>query len=204
MLPFAVIAASYLLGSLSFAVIISRFMGLADPRSYGSKNPGATNMLRSGSKAAALMTLCFDAAKGAVPVIWVMAQAPAPGWGPDLAATAGLAAFMGHLYPVFFGFKGGKGVATAVGVLLGLHPMLALASVASFALVLYFSRYVSLASMVAAVFAPFYMVLGSGVVWQSTPLQVSALVGMSVLLVWRHRENARRLMAGTETPFRRS
>ena len=199
LLPVAVVLASYLLGSLSFAVIVSRVMGLSDPRSYGSKNPGATNVLRSGSKKAALLTLLFDALKGAVPVALVLAQGPAHGLGAGTAAMAGLAAFLGHLYPVFFGFAGGKGVATAVGVLVGMNGMLALTTVLSFALILYFSRFVSLASMVAAVFAPVFYLFGDGVAWQASGAEVLCLSIMAVLLIWRHRENINRLLAGTES-----
>ena len=199
LLPVAVVLASYLLGSLSFAVIVSRFMGLSDPRSYGSKNPGATNVLRSGSKKAAILTLLFDALKGAVPVALVLAYGPTHGLGADTAALAGLAAFLGHLYPVFFGFAGGKGVATAVGVLVGMNGWLALATVLSFAIILFFSRYVSLASMVAAVFAPAFYLFGDGVVWQAHGAEVLCLAVMALLLVWRHRENINRLLAGTES-----
>ena len=199
LIPVAVVLASYLLGSLSFAVIVSRLMGLNDPRSYGSKNPGATNVLRSGSKKAAILTLLLDAFKGWLPVAMVLAWGPEHGLGPDIAALAGLAAFLGHLYPVFFGFVGGKGVATAVGVVIGVHGTLALATVLSFAIVLYFSRYVSLASMVAAVFAPVFYLFGNGVAWQATSSEVLSLAVMALLLVWRHRENIQRLLAGTES-----
>jgi glycerol-3-phosphate acyltransferase PlsY len=199
LIPVAVVLASYLLGSLSFAVIVSRLMGLNDPRSYGSKNPGATNVLRSGSKKAAILTLLLDAFKGWLPVVLVLAWGPAQGLGPEVAALAGLAAFLGHLYPVFFGFAGGKGVATAVGVVIGVHGTLALATVLTFAIILYFSRYVSLASMVAAVFAPVFYLLGDGVVWQATATEVLSLLAMAILLVWRHRENIHRLLAGTES-----
>jgi glycerol-3-phosphate acyltransferase PlsY len=174
-------------------------MGLNDPRSYGSKNPGATNVLRSGSKKAAILTLLLDAFKGWMPVALVLAWGPAQGLGPEVAALAGLAAFLGHLYPVFFGFAGGKGVATAVGVVIGVHGTLALATVLTFAIILYFSRYVSLASMVAAVFAPVFYLLGDGVVWQATATEVLSLLVMAILLVWRHRENIHRLLAGTES-----
>lgn len=201
LLPVAVIIASYLLGSLSFAVIVSRLMGLADPRSYGSKNPGATNVLRSGSKPAAVLTLLLDALKGWLPVALVLTFGPAHGLGVGTAAMAGLAAFLGHLYPVFFGFAGGKGVATALGVLVGVNGLLALATFLSFAIVIYFSRYVSLASMVAAVFAPVYYLLGDGVAWEASGAEVLALALMAVLLVWRHRENINRLLAGTESKF---
>lgn len=194
-----VVLASYLLGSLSFAVIVSRLMGLNDPRSYGSKNPGATNVLRSGSKKAAILTLLLDAFKGWLPVALVLAYGPEHGAGAGLAALAGLAAFLGHLYPVFFGFAGGKGVATAVGVVVGVNGSLALAVVLCFAIVLFFSRYVSLASMVAAVFAPVFYLFGDGVAWQASLPEVFSLAVMALLLVWRHRENIHRLMAGTES-----
>jgi glycerol-3-phosphate acyltransferase PlsY len=198
-IPVAVVLASYLMGSLSFAVIVSRLMGLNDPRSYGSKNPGATNVLRSGSKKAAILTLLLDAFKGWLPVALVLTYGPEQGLGASTAALAGLAAFLGHLYPVFFGFVGGKGVATAVGVLVGVNGSLALATVLSFAIVLYFSRYVSLASMVAAVFAPVFYLFGDGVAWQATSPEVVSLAVMALLLVWRHRENINRLLAGTES-----
>lgn len=185
---------AYLIGSLSFAVIFSRVLGLADPRSYGSGNPGATNVLRSGNRQAAVLTLVFDALKGFVPVLLCLVYGPRVGLGENAAAFVGLAAFVGHLYPVFFGFKGGKGVATAAGVLMGINPLLGLATLASFGIVLAFSRYVSLASMVAAVFAPFYQAL----IWGVEPGWL-ALVLMAVLLVWRHEANIRKLLGGTES-----
>ena len=193
------VLAAYLVGSLSFAVIVSQLMGLNDPRSYGSKNPGATNVLRSGSKKAAILTLLLDAFKGWLPVALVLAFGQPYGLGAGVAALAGLAAFLGHLYPVFFGFKGGKGVATAVGVLVGVNGFLALATVGTFAIVVYFSRYVSLASMVAAVFAPVFYLFGDGVAWQAAGAEVLCLAVMALLLVWRHRENINRLLAGTES-----
>ena len=193
------VLAAYLVGSLSFAVIVSRLMGLNDPRSYGSKNPGATNVLRSGSKKAAILTLLLDAFKGWLPVAMVLALGPPYGLGTGVAALAGLAAFLGHLYPVFFGFKGGKGVATAVGVLVGVNAWLALATVGTFAIVVFFSRYVSLASMVAALFAPVFYLFGDGVAWQALGVEVLCLSVMALLLVWRHRENINRLLAGTES-----
>ena len=199
LMPLAVVVAGYLLGSLSFAVIVSRLMGLNDPRSYGSKNPGATNVLRSGSKKAAVLTLFLDAFKGWLPVALVLAWGAEFGLGPEWAALAGLAAFLGHLYPVFFGFAGGKGVATAVGVVVGVNGSLALAVLLSFAIVLFFSRYVSLASMVAAMFAPAFYLFGDGVAWQASTPEVVSLAVMALLLVWRHRENIQRLLAGTES-----
>jgi acyl phosphate:glycerol-3-phosphate acyltransferase len=194
-LPLALIAA-YLVGSLSFAVIFSRLMGLADPRSYGSGNPGATNVLRSGNKAAALLTLAFDALKGYVPVVLVLVFGPRFGLGFDAAAFVGLAAFVGHLWPVFFAFKGGKGVATAAGALLAINPWLGLATLASFVIIVAFSRYVSLASIVAAAFAPFYQAL----IWGVEPALL-AIAAMSLLLIWRHEGNIRKLLAGTENKF---
>ena len=191
--------AAYLIGSLSFAVIVSRAMGLSDPRTYGSGNPGATNVLRSGSKPAAIVTLLLDAAKGWLPVMLVKWFGPAWDLSEGTQALAGLAAFLGHLYPVFFAFKGGKGVATAVGVLLAFEPLLALATMVTFAIIVFFSRYVSLASMVAAVFAPAYYLIGDGVAWTASGAKTLALIAMGLLLIWRHRENIQRLLAGTES-----
>ena len=191
--------AAYLIGSLSFAVIVSRAMGLADPRSYGSGNPGATNVLRSGSKAAAIVTLLLDAAKGWLPVMLVKWFGPDYGLGEGTQALVGVAAFLGHLWPVFFRFKGGKGVATAAGVLLAFEPWLGVAALATWLIIAIFFRYSSLASIVAAVFAPAYYLLGNGVAWTASRDKTLALAAMGVLLIWRHRENIRRLMAGTES-----
>ena len=190
---------AYLVGSLSFAVIVSRLMGLADPRSYGSHNPGATNVLRSGSKAAALLTLALDALKGYVPPLLVLVFGPRVGLGETTAAFAGLAAFVGHLWPVFFGFKGGKGVATALGVLVAIQPWLAVATAATWLIVAIFFRYSSLASLVAAFFAPVYYVFGSGLAWRAQPAMGVALVIIGVLLFYRHRANITRLVQGTES-----
>ena len=194
-----VVLAGYLMGSLSFAVIVSRFMGLNDPRTYGSGNPGATNVLRSGNKKAAVLTLLFDAVKGWLPVWWVIHFGQNWSLGSEVAALAGLAAFLGHLYPVFFRFQGGKGVATALGVLMGANPLLCLATALSWIIVVVFSRYASLASLVAAVFAPVYYVMGGDVAWPLQPPMLGLLIAMAVLLVWRHRENINRLLAGTES-----
>lgn len=191
--------AAYLLGSLSFAVIVSRAMGLNDPRTYGSKNPGATNVLRSGSKAAAVVTLLLDALKGWLPVALV-AQWGAP-WGLEegTMALVGLAAFLGHLYPVFFRFEGGKGVATAAGVLFGVHWALGLATLATWVIVALFFRYSSLASLAAAVFAPAYYLFGDRVVWYADRSLVVVMALMAMLLVWRHAENIGRLLRGQES-----
>lgn len=197
--PVLATLAAYLIGSLSFAVIVSRAMGLADPRSYGSGNPGATNVLRSGSRLAAIVTLLLDAAKGWLPVMLVKWFGADGGLGEGTQALAGLAAFVGHLYPVFFAFKGGKGVATAVGVLLAFEPLLAGAALLTFVIIVFFFRYVSLASIVAAVFAPAYYLLGNGVGWAASGAKALAMTAMALLLIWRHRENIRRLLAGTES-----
>ena len=198
-LPYLAVVGAYLLGSLSFAVIVSRGFGLSDPRTYGSKNPGATNVLRSGSKAAAITTLLLDALKGWLPVWAAQTWAPSLGLGDAAVALVGLGAFVGHLFPVFFRFKGGKGVATAAGVVFGVDWMLGLAVMLSFAIVVVFSRMVSLASMVAAVFAPAYYLFGSGVAWSMNKPMIGTLVVMGALLVWRHRENIDRLLKGTES-----
>lgn len=190
----AAVVLAYLVGSLSFAVIVSRLMGLADPRSYGSKNPGATNVLRSGNKAAAILTLVLDALKGYVPVVVALVAGPRWGGGETAIAFVGLAAFVGHLWPVFFRFEGGKGVATAAGVLLALNPWLGLATLASWLIIAVFFRYSSLASIVAAAFAPFYQLLLWGM-----DAQALAIIVMSLLLIWRHEGNIRKLLAGTES-----
>ena len=194
--------AAYLLGSLSFAVIVSRTMGLNDPRTFGSKNPGATNVLRSGSKAAAIVTLLLDAAKGWLPVVLVQWFGKPYGLEEGTVALVGLAAFLGHVYPVFFRFEGGKGVATALGVLLGISGWLALATVVTFLIITYFSRYVSLASVAAAVFAPVYYFFGGDVAWPMDGRIALSIVLMSGWLVWRHAENLSRLMKGTESKLR--
>ena len=186
--------AAYLIGSLSFAVIVSRAMGLNDPRTYGSGNPGATNVLRSGNKAAAVVTLLLDALKGYLPVVLVQQFGGAYGLDEGTLALVGLAAFLGHLWPVFFHFKGGKGVATAAGVLLGLNPWLGLATLATWIIIAAFTRYSSLAALVSAVFAPFYQVL----IWGGGPIAVAVFV-MGALLVWRHSANIQKLLNGTES-----
>ena len=186
--------AAYLIGSLSFAVIVSRVMGLSDPRTYGSGNPGATNVLRSGNKAAAIVTLLLDALKGYLPVALVQKFGGAYGLDEGTLALVGLAAFLGHLWPVFFHFKGGKGVATAAGVLLGLNPWLGLATLATWVIIAVFTRYSSLAALVAAVFAPFYQVL----IWERGPVAL-AVAAMGVLLIYRHKANITKLLRGTES-----
>jgi acyl phosphate:glycerol-3-phosphate acyltransferase len=188
------VVAGYAIGSLSFAVIISRVMGLNDPRSYGSGNPGATNVLRSGNKAAAILTLLFDALKGFAPVLAAQWLQDRFGWGDATVGFVGLAAFLGHLWPIFFRFQGGKGVATAAGVLLAINPWLGAATLLTWLIVAFFSRYSSLASLCAAAFAPFYQML----IWGSSALLLP-LIAMSLLLIWRHEANIRKLLAGTES-----
>lgn len=197
--PLLATVASYLIGSLSFAVLVSRLMGLNDPRTYGSKNPGATNVLRSGNRKAAVLTLLLDAFKGWLPVVLVQGWGEAWGLGAGTVALVGLAAFLGHLYPVFFRFQGGKGVATAAGVILAFNPWLGLASLATWVIVAYFFRFSSLAAIVTAVFAPAYFLLGRGVAWEAPGVMVLSLAIMGVLLIWRHAENINRLLAGTES-----
>jgi len=190
----AAIVLAYLIGSVSFAVLTSRLMGLADPRSYGSGNPGATNVLRSGNKAAAILTLLGDAAKGAVAVLLAKAFAAHYGFTDLSFALVGLAAFVGHLLTVFHGFRGGKGVATAAGVLLALSLWLGLGTLATWVTMAVFFRYSSLAALVAAVFAPAFYALLAGV-----DGVLAALVAMSALLVWRHQANIVNLLAGRES-----
>ena len=191
--------AAYLIGSLSFAVIVSRVMGLHDPRTYGSKNPGATNVLRSGSKKAAILTLLLDAVKGWVPVVLVKVYGPLLELGDGTVALVALGAFSGHLWPVFFRFQGGKGVATAAGVLIGLQPWLGTATLLTWLLVAFVSRYSSLAALAASVLAPAYYLLGDRELWYAHQGIAVAVTAMSALLLYRHRENIARLLAGTES-----
>jgi acyl phosphate:glycerol-3-phosphate acyltransferase len=180
---------AYLLGSVSFAVLVSKLMGLPDPHTYGSKNPGATNVLRTGSKVAALLTLIGDSCKGAVAVLLAIAFVTIV---PAELALVGLAAFLGHLYPVFHRFRGGKGVATAAGVLLALDWRVGLGTLLTWGIIALFLRYSSLAALVAALFAP----LGTAYLlgWQA-----GVVVGvMSGFMIWRHKANIQRLLAGTE------
>lgn len=184
---------AYLIGSLSFGVLVSRPFGLPDPHSYGSGNPGATNVLRTGKRAAALLTLLGDGGKGWLAVF--LAQRFAGGFGVEPAGVAGvaIAVFIGHLFPVFFGFRGGKGVATAAGILLAVNHWLGLATLASWIVIAAIFRLSSLAALIAAVFAPTYYVWLFGVDAMSV-----AVTAMSALLIWRHKDNIRRLLAGQE------
>jgi glycerol-3-phosphate acyltransferase PlsY len=190
--------AAYLLGSISFAILTSKILRLPDPRSYGSKNPGATNVLRSGSRVAAALTLAGDAGKGWL-AVWLAAlyTGEAPAIGLD-APVAGLCAFVGHLYPVFHGFRGGKGVATAAGVLIGLDPWLGLGTLVTFGTIVAFFRMVSLASIVAALFAACYAFWLFGV----RPITAAVAV-MALLVIARHHANIGRILHGEESKLGR-
>lgn len=185
---------AYLLGSVSSAVVIARLMGLPDPRSVGSKNPGATNVLRYGGRKAAILTLAGDVLKGAIPVLIARAVTA----DPAIVALTGVGAFLGHLLPVFFGFRGGKGVATALGVWLAINPWVGLALLVTWLVMAVLFRYSSLAALTASVTAPFY------VAWLSPgPASLAAMLAMSAILVFRHRSNIHNLIAGTETKIGR-
>lgn len=189
---------AYLIGSLSFAVILSRLFGMPDPRQYGSGNPGATNVLRSGRKLVAGLTLLGDALKGVVAVLLAKWAVTAFGLPEITPALAGLAAFAGHLWPVFFGFKGGKGVATAVGLLLALNVWLGLACVVTWAIVFATSKVSSLSALTAAGLAPLYVWLLNG-----NALETGAIVVLAALIFWRHQANIQRLIRGEEAGFGR-
>lgn len=187
---------AYLIGSLSFAVIVARIMGLPDPRSFGSGNPGATNILRSGKKTAAALTLLGDAAKGWL-AVW-LADIVGGHWGVQILAMhmAALAVFLGHLFPIFFGFKGGKGVATALGIMLALNPWLGLAVVATWLVVFAISRISSLSALIASLLAPVY-----GAFLTGSRITILTLCVLAALLFWRHSANIKRLLAGEEGRF---
>ena len=193
------VVCAYLLGSVSFAMLMSKAFGLADPRTYGSGNPGATNVLRSGRKAAAALTLLGDAAKGWLAVFLAIKLASHDGDGLLMVSLVALAVFLGHVFPIFLKFKGGKGVATALGVLLAISGWMGLAVLATWLVVAVTFRYSSLAALVAAVMAPVYaMVIHSN----GAPLRpelVMTVAIMSMLLIWRHKGNIQNLMTGKET-----
>lgn len=189
---------AYLIGSVSFAIVVSKLLRLDDPRTYGSQNPGATNVLRTGNKLAAALTLIGDCAKGWVAVALAIQFSAPLGLGKTGVALAAFAAFAGHLWPVFFGFKGGKGVATALGVLLALSPPVGVTTLCTWIIIAYTYRYSSLAALVAAVFAPIYQLLLFG-----PGAKLVAIFLMSVLLVYRHRTNISNLLAGKETRLAR-
>jgi glycerol-3-phosphate acyltransferase PlsY len=196
---FVLVLGGYLIGSLSFAVIVSRVMGLDDPRTYGSQNPGATNVLRSGNKQAAIATLLLDALKGFFPVFFVKLYGAQFGLDERAVALVALSAFIGHVWPVFFRFQGGKGVATAAGVLFGIEPVLGLATLGTWLIVAFFFRYSSLAALSAAVFAPMYYWLGDRVVWTASQAELLAVTLMCVVLIVRHADNIARLLRGEES-----
>ena len=199
LLPVLATLAAYLIGSLSFAVIVSRVMGLQDPRTFGSKNPGATNVLRSGSKSAAVVTLLLDAAKGWLPAVLVQCYGQPFGLGEGTVALTGLAAFLGHLYPVFFRFKGGRGVATALGVLMGLNWGLGLVTALIWLATAYVFRYSSLAAVTAALLAPVVYALGDSLAWRMDKSAMFCVCVIAVMLLYRHAENINRLIKGTES-----
>jgi glycerol-3-phosphate acyltransferase PlsY len=186
--------AAYLIGSISFAVVMSRVFGLSDPRTYGSKNPGATNVLRSGNKKAAIATLIGDGFKGWLAVWLAIKIGPQYGIDDTGIALVAIAVFLGHLWPIFFRFVGGKGVATALGVLLGLNVWLGVATLVTWLVVAYAFRYSSLAALIASIFAPFYYGLLFGV-----DEILFAVIAMSALLLWRHSKNIGNLIAGKES-----
>lgn len=209
--PLLAVLLAYLAGSLSFAVIVSRVMGLSDPRTYGSGNPGATNVLRSGSKKAAALTLLLDALKGFLPVLLVrlVVESASTGGGlgtvlgaafggAEVVALVAVAAFAGHLWPVFFRFKGGKGVATALGVLLGIAPWLGLLVLLVWLAAAALWRYSSLAALLAALSAPLLYLLLGGVLWPTQGPLLAAITLMTALLLWRHAGNISRLVRGQE------
>ncbi|MBO4121374.1 glycerol-3-phosphate 1-O-acyltransferase PlsY [Cupriavidus gilardii] len=191
-LVFALLA--YLIGSISFAVVVSKTMGLPDPHSYGSGNPGATNVLRTGNKKAALLTLLGDGLKGWL-AVW-LAQRFGPQYGVDQTGIAlvAVAVFLGHLFPVFHRFAGGKGVATAAGILFAIHPWLGLGTLATWLIIAFFFRYSSLAALVSAIFAPFFYILMFG-----TNVVAVAILAISALLIVRHRQNIAKLLSGQES-----
>ncbi|TCT01607.1 glycerol-3-phosphate 1-O-acyltransferase PlsY [Paralcaligenes ureilyticus] len=197
-LSLTLVLLSYLAGSVSFAVVVSRLMGLQDPRTFGSKNPGATNVLRTGNKKAAVLTLLGDAAKGWL-AVWFTGMLAAHFHLPSLVVGASaIAVFLGHIYPIFLNFKGGKGVATALGVLLALQPWLAAATACTWLIVAYATRYSSLAAIMAAIFAPLYYLFGGDVAWDFDAVICLAIALISAGLIARHRANIARLMTGKE------
>jgi acyl phosphate:glycerol-3-phosphate acyltransferase len=201
MVAAAFVVVAYLMGSISFAVIVSRAFGLPDPRTYGSGNPGATNVLRTGRKVAALLTLVGDAGKGWLAVYLALRWLPDFGVEQRWAAVCAVAVFVGHIFPVFHRFRGGKGVSTALGILIAIEPWLGLATFATWVVIAVFFRYSSLAALVAAAFAPFYAWLISlARPWLETMMValLPAMILISALLVWRHKENIVKLVAGTE------
>lgn len=199
LVPVVWIVAAYLLGSIAFGILVSKLFGLPDPRTVGSGNIGATNVARSGKKSAAILTLLGDVFKGWFPV-WLALQSGMTMW---VVGPVGLAVFFGHLYPIYHGFKGGKGVATALGVMLAISPMLALAALLTWVLVFAISRYSSLAALVAAALAPVYawFILANADNAIGISDYVLMVLVISIFLIWRHRSNIQKLLDGTESGF---
>lgn len=193
LIPILWIVAAYLIGSIAFGILMSKAFGLPDPRTVGSGNPGATNVARSGKKLPAILTLLGDAFKGWLPV-WLALQSNMLMW---VVAAVGLAVFFGHLYPIYHKFKGGKGVATALGVMLAISPLLGLAALITWIVVFAISRYSSLGAIVAAALAPVY----AWFMLSAYKDFVITVAVMSVFLIWRHRSNIKKLLAGTESGF---
>ncbi len=198
-IPFVWMVAAYLLGSIAFGILVSKLFGLPDPRTVGSGNIGATNVARSGKKSAAILTLLGDVFKGWFPV-WLALQSGMTMW---VVSAVGLSVFFGHLYPIYHGFKGGKGVATALGVMLGVAPMLALAALVTWIVVFAITRYSSLAALMAAALAPVYawFLLAHADNLVGVSDYVLMVLVMSIFLIWRHRTNIQKLLAGTEQGF---
>jgi glycerol-3-phosphate acyltransferase PlsY len=194
LIPIVWIVAAYLIGSISFGIIFSKLFGLPDPRTVGSGNIGATNIARSGKKLPAILTLLGDALKGWLPV-WLALQSNMLMW---VVASVGLAVFFGHLYPIYHRFNGGKGVATALGVMLAVSPMLGLACLLTWVLVFAISRLSSLSAIVAAALSPVFA-------WLLLPYKnyVLMVLVMAVMLVWRHKSNIQKLLNGTESGFKK-
>jgi glycerol-3-phosphate acyltransferase PlsY len=199
LVPVVWIVAAYLLGSIAFGILVSKLFGLPDPRTVGSGNIGATNVARSGKKSAAILTLLGDVFKGWFPV-WLALQSGMTMW---VVSSVGLAVFFGHLYPIYHSFKGGKGVATALGVMLAISPMLALAALLTWVFVFAVSRYSSLAALAAAALAPVYawFLLANADNVIGVSHYVLMVLVMSIFLIWRHRSNIKKLLDGTESGF---
>ncbi len=197
-LPIALIIGAYIVGSISFAVLVSKVMGLPNPYSYGSGNPGATNVLRTGNKKAAILTLLGDALKGFVAVMIAKSLIENQDTMPWVIACVAFAVFLGHVFPIFHRFKGGKGVATAAGVLFGIHWILGLAALSTWLIIAFFFRYSSLAALTTAIFAPLYayfLFFTNKTVHQDVCI---AVLGIGILLIWRHQSNIQKLMNGSE------
>lgn len=194
------LAISYLIGSLSFAIIVSKIFGLNDPRNYGSKNPGATNVLRSGKKIAALLTLLGDSLKGFFVVFMAIKFLPDNSYKELLAASMGLCSFLGHIFPIFYKFKGGKGVATGAGILFGINFYLGLFTILIWLVIAFVTKYSSLSALCASIFAPLYSwyIFGS---FLDNPFTAVVTI-MAIVLIYKHKDNLKRLFSGEETKIK--